>query len=114
MLLIRERLCFPSVGARHTSFSDIPIMLPFPNRSSTARPIMNVIKTLALSFLDDTLSKDICDLNTRKLEIEYDRSWFWFWAREPKPRLVGRPSDVIIHRWGLDIDIDAEAEAKEG
>jgi len=102
------------VGARHISFSDIPIMLPFLNRSSTARPIMDVIKTLVLSFLDDTLSKDICDLNTRKLEIKYDQSWFWFWARVPKPRLLGRPSDVVIHRWGLDIDIDAEAEAREG
>jgi hypothetical protein len=96
------RFCIP-VGARHASFSDIPIMLPFPIRNSTARPIMNVIKTIALSFLDDSLSTAICDLNTRKLEIRYDRSWFR--TSKPKRGLVGGPGDVVIHRWGLDADI---------
>jgi hypothetical protein len=93
----------PAVGAQHASFSDIPIMLPFPIRKSTAHPIINVIKTIALSFLDDTLSTAICDLNTRKLEIRYDRSWFR--TSKPKRGLVGWPSDVVIHRWGLDADI---------
>jgi hypothetical protein len=106
-------LCIPPVGARHASFSDIPIMLPFPIRNSTARPIMNVIKQIALSFLDDTPSAIICDLNTRKLEIKYDRSWPW--TRKPKRRLVGRPRDIVIHRWGLDTDIlDAPGEAERG
>ena len=84
-------------------------MLPIPIRSSTARPIMNVIKTLALSFLDDTLPQAICNLNTRKLEIKDDRSWFW--ATKPKRGLVGLPGDIVIHRWGLDIDTEVQDEA---
>ena len=84
-------------------------MLPIPIRNSTARPIMNVIKTLALSFLDDALPQAICDLDTRKLEIKHDRSWFW--ASKPKRGLVGLPGDIVIHRWGLDIDIKVQTEA---
>lgn len=66
-----------------------------------------------MSFLDDTLSTAICDLNTRKLEISYDRSWFR--TSKPKRGLVGWPSDVVIHRWGLDVDIlDAPRETERG
>jgi len=89
------------VGGRHDSFSDIPSMLPIPIRSSTARPILNVIKTLALSFLDDRLPQTICNLNIRKLEVKDDSSWSW--ASKPKQGLVGQPGDVVIHRGGLDI-----------
>jgi len=85
-------------------------MLPIPIRSSTARPIMNVIKTLALSFLDDTLPQAICNLNTRKLEIKDDRSWFW--ATKPKRGLVGLPGDIVIHHWGLDIQDEADRDAE--
>lgn len=84
-------------------------MLPIPIRSSTARPIMNVIKTLALSFLDDTLPQAICNLNTRKLEIKDDKSWFW--AGKPEQGLVGQPGDIVIHRGGLDIDAEIQIEA---
>jgi hypothetical protein len=74
---------------------------------------MNVIKTIALSFLDDTLSTVICDLNTRKLEIRSDRSWLR--TSKPKRGLVGSPSDIVIHRWGLDKDIlDAPSETERG
>ena len=88
-------------------------MVPIPIRNSTAHPIMNVIKSIALSFLDDTLSTVICDLNTRKLEIEYDRSWFR--TSKPKRGLVGWPSDIVIHRWGLAADIlDTPRETERG
>jgi hypothetical protein len=70
---------------------------------------MNVIKTLALSFLDDTLPQAICNLNTRKLEIKDDRPWFW--ARKPKQGLVGQPGDIVIHRWDLDLDTKIQIEA---
>ncbi|KAI9507512.1 platelet-activating factor acetylhydrolase, isoform II-domain-containing protein [Russula earlei] len=92
------------VGAKHMSFSDIPFLTPIPIRDRAARPIINVIKTLALSFLDDTLPEVIRDLHKRKLEIKSDRSWFL--AKKPKRRLVGQPGDAVIHRWGFDADID--------
>jgi len=92
------------VGARHVSFSDFPIMLPRPLRSSTAWPIMNVIQMLALSFLDNTVPDVVSNINTRKLEIKYARSRFW--SKKPQHRLVGRPSDIIIHRRGFDVDVD--------
>jgi hypothetical protein len=70
---------------------------------------MNVIKTLALSFLDDTLPQAIFNLNTRKLERKDNRSWYW--ASKPKQGLVGQPGDIVIHRGGLDIDTEIQIEA---
>ncbi|KAH9986353.1 platelet-activating factor acetylhydrolase, isoform II-domain-containing protein [Russula compacta] len=96
------------VGARHIAFSDFPLLLPIPIRSPTARPIMNAFKTLALSFLDDTLPKAISDdMNTRKLEIKYDR--LWFSTRKSKQRLVGLPGDIVIHHWGVE-DLGAQED----
>ncbi|KAI0249989.1 platelet-activating factor acetylhydrolase [Lactifluus subvellereus] len=96
------------VGARHVSFSDFPIMLPRPLRSSTARPVMDIIQMLALSFLDNTVPDVVSNTNTRKLEIKYTRSRFW--SKKPQRRLVGRPSDIIIHRRGFDVDVDTQAD----
>ena len=62
-------------------------MLPMPLRSSTARPIMNVIQMLALSFLDNTVPNVVSNINTRKLEIKSPRSRFW--SKKPQRRLVG-------------------------
>jgi len=88
------------VGARHVSFSDFLVMLPVPLRNSTALPIMNVVQMLALSFLDDTVPNVVSKINTRdKLEIQYTRSRFW--AKKPRRRLIGQPSDIIIHRRGF-------------
>ena len=75
-------------------------MLPVPIRKSTARPIMDVIKTLTLSFLDDQLPSSVNRLNIRKLEIEYPKSRPW--AKKPKRRLVGNAGDIIIHRFDVE------------
>ena len=83
-------------------------MLPVPLRNSTALPIMNVIQMLALSFLDNTVPSAVSKINTRdKLEIKYTRSRFW--TKKPRRRLIGQPSDIVIHRRGFDIDVDTEA-----
>ncbi len=74
-------------------------MPPIPIRKSTARPIMNVIKTLTLSFLDDHLPSSVNRLNIRKLEIEYPKSRPW--VKIPKRRLIGNAGDIIIHRFGV-------------
>ncbi|KAI9467366.1 platelet-activating factor acetylhydrolase, isoform II-domain-containing protein [Lactarius psammicola] len=87
------------IGGQHNSFSDLPVMPPIPIRKSTARPIMNVIKTLTLSFLDNHLPSSVNSLNIRKLEIEYPKSRPW--AKIPKRRLVGNAGDVVIHRFGV-------------
>jgi hypothetical protein len=110
MLLTHDCSFFVSVGARHVSFSDFLVMLPVPLRNPTALPIMNVIQMLVLSFLDDTVPNIVSKINTRdKLEIQYTRSRFW--AKKPRRRLIGQPSDIIIHRRGFDIDVDTQAEA---
>ena len=80
-----------------------------PLRSSTARPIMNVIQMLALSFLDNTVPNVVSNINTRKLEIKSPRSRFW--SKKPQRRLVGRPSDIIIHHRGFDVDVNTQVEA---
>ncbi|KAI0306841.1 platelet-activating factor acetylhydrolase, isoform II-domain-containing protein [Multifurca ochricompacta] len=95
---------FTIVGARHVSFSDFPMLLPIPIRNSSAQPIMNVIKTLVLSFLDDTLPSAISSLTTRKPEIEDMRSGFW--SKKTQRKLVGQPGDVVIHRWSSAVDVD--------
>jgi len=87
------------IGGQHNSFSDLPVMPPIPLRKSTARPIMDVIKTLTLSFLDDRLPSSVNRLNIRKLEIEYPKSRPW--AQNPKRRLIGNAGDVIVHRFGV-------------
>jgi len=87
------------IGARHDSFSDLPVIPPIPIRKSTARPIMNVIKTLTLSFLDDQLPSYVNGLNIPTLEIERPKSRPW--AKNPKRRLVGNAGDIIIHRFGV-------------
>ncbi|KAH9021162.1 platelet-activating factor acetylhydrolase, isoform II-domain-containing protein [Lactarius pseudohatsudake] len=87
------------IRGQHNSFSDLPVMPPVPIRKSTARPIMNVIKTLTLSFLDDQLPGSVNRLNVRKLEIEYPKSRPW--SKNPKRRLVGNAGDIIIHRFGV-------------
>jgi hypothetical protein len=74
-------------------------MLPIPLRGFTAWPIMNVINKLALSFLDDTIPDSLANINTRELEIKHAR--FQFWAKKPRRMLVGRPSDIVIHRRGF-------------
>jgi hypothetical protein len=84
-------------------------MLPIPLHSSTARPIMNVINMLALSFLDDTIPNVVSNINNRKLEIECTRSPFW--AKKPGRRLVGQHGDIVIHRCGFDVDLDTQVEA---
>jgi len=94
-----ESALFTIIGGRHDSFSDLPVIPPIPIRKSTARPIMNVIKTLTLSFLDDQLPSYVNRLNVRKLEIEYPKSRPW--AKNPKRRLVGNGGDIIIHRFGV-------------
>lgn len=101
-------LTFLSVGAQHIAFSDFPLLLPIPIRSPTARPIMNTFKTLALSFLNDTLPMAISGMNTRKLEIKYDR--LWFSTSKSKPRLVGLHGDIVIHHWDVE-DLDAQEDA---
>ncbi|KAH9173299.1 platelet-activating factor acetylhydrolase [Lactarius sanguifluus] len=87
------------IRGQHNSFSDLPVMPPVPIRKSTARPIMNVIKTLTLSFLDDQLPSSVNRLNVRTLEIEYPKSRPW--SKNPKRRLVGNAGDIIIHRFGV-------------
>ncbi|KAH9071536.1 hypothetical protein EDB83DRAFT_2517349 [Lactarius deliciosus] len=90
---------FTIIRGQHNSFSDLPVMPPVPIRKSTARPIMNVIKTLTLSFLDDQLPSSVNRLNVRKLEIEYPKSRPW--SKNPKRRLVGNAGDIIIHRFDV-------------
>jgi hypothetical protein len=85
-------------------------MLPVPLRNSTALPIINVIQMLSLSFLDDTVPNVVSKINTHdKLEIKYTQSRFW--AKKLRHKLIGEPSDIIIHRRGFDIDVDTQAEA---
>ncbi|KAI0265829.1 platelet-activating factor acetylhydrolase, isoform II-domain-containing protein [Gloeopeniophorella convolvens] len=100
---------FTIVGSRHVSFSDFPVMLPMPVRDSTARPIMDVIKTLTLSFLDDDLPGAVGKLRTRKLEIESHEPRFW--TKKVQRKLYGRAGDVVVHRAGFTAEVDTQAEA---
>ncbi|KAF9481807.1 hypothetical protein BDN70DRAFT_875743 [Pholiota conissans] len=78
------------VGSVHVSFSDFPI-LPVV-RKKTARPIMETISKLALSFLDDTLEEVLKTVPTTGMEIKI------IGVKKdgrPKRKLLGNVGDVI-------------------
>ncbi|KJA29853.1 hypothetical protein HYPSUDRAFT_127126 [Hypholoma sublateritium FD-334 SS-4] len=79
------------LGSAHVSFSDFPV-LPII-RKRTARPVLDTITNLSLSFLDDRLSEAIQTIPTRTMEIEIVGVKK---DGKPKRKLVGNVGDVII------------------
>ncbi|KAF8204697.1 platelet-activating factor acetylhydrolase, isoform II-domain-containing protein [Pholiota molesta] len=78
------------VGSVHVSFSDFPV-LPIVGRKN-ARPIMETILKLSLSFLDDTLEDTLKTIPTTDMEVKVIGVKK---DGKPKRRLVGNVGDVI-------------------
>ncbi|KZV75126.1 hypothetical protein PENSPDRAFT_600434 [Peniophora sp. CONT] len=86
------------VGSSHISFSDFPVMLPWPLRSSTARPILQVINDISLGFIDNRLPDTISHMKVHDLRVlERKRRWYQFWGPKTQPALAGQPGDLVVH-----------------
>ncbi|KDR83955.1 hypothetical protein GALMADRAFT_133340 [Galerina marginata CBS 339.88] len=78
------------VGSEHVSFSDFPVLPVF--KKKFARPILDTITELSLSFLDDKLDHTLRTIPTTTMEVEVIGVKK---DGKPKRRLIGNPGDVI-------------------
>ncbi|PPQ77702.1 hypothetical protein CVT25_011137 [Psilocybe cyanescens] len=78
------------VGSEHVSFSDFPMLPIF--RKKKARPILDTITQLSLSFLDDTLEDTLRTIPNIPMEVKIIGVKK---DGKPKRKLLGKPGDVI-------------------